>query len=39
MAEVKARPMPVYKSLIVAKSTKLPANPQTPARTKTKSVS
>lgn len=39
MAEVKARPMPVYKSLVVAKSTKLPTNPQTPARTKTKSVS
>lgn len=39
MAEVKARPMPVYKSLIVAKSTKLPTNPQTPARIKTKSVS
>lgn len=38
MTEVKARPMPVYKSLI-AKSTKLPPNPQTPARTKTKSVS
>ncbi|XP_043796952.1 targeting protein for Xklp2 homolog [Apis laboriosa] len=38
MTEVKARPMPVYKSLI-AKSTKLPTNPQTPARTKTKSVS
>ncbi|KOC61656.1 Targeting protein for Xklp2 [Habropoda laboriosa] len=42
MAEVKARPMPVYKPVVVLKSTKLPTCPHSPAwgnRPKPKSIS
>ncbi|CAD1478580.1 unnamed protein product [Heterotrigona itama] len=42
MTEVKAKPMPVYKPMVIAKSTKPVTNPQSPAlgiRNKAKSVS
>ncbi|CAK9827050.1 hypothetical protein ANTRET_LOCUS4789 [Anthophora retusa] len=42
MAEVKARPMPVYKPVVVLKSTKPPTSPHSPAwgnRSKPKSIS
>ncbi|CAL7942492.1 unnamed protein product [Xylocopa violacea] len=42
MAEVKARPMPVFKPMVILRSTKPPTSPQSPAlgvRTRAKSVS